>query len=58
MTATIANAANTQPNFVVFLVDDLGFMDIAANNPNCFYETPNIDAKFLSQKDGLTPWKP
>ncbi|WP_146580407.1 sulfatase [Neorhodopirellula pilleata] len=44
MTATIAHAANTQPNFVVFLVDDLGFMDIGANNPNCFYETPNIDA--------------
>ncbi len=31
------------PNFVVILVDDLGFMDIGANNPNCFYETPNID---------------
>ena len=32
------------PNFVVFLVDDLGYMDVGANNPNCFYETPNIDA--------------
>ncbi|MCM8532015.1 MAG: sulfatase [Lentisphaeraceae bacterium] len=32
------------PNFVVFLVDDLGYMDIGANNPNCFYETPNVDA--------------
>jgi len=31
------------PNFVVILVDDLGFMDIGANNPNCFYDTPNID---------------
>ena len=31
------------PNFVVFLVDDLGYMDIGANNPECFYETPNID---------------
>lgn len=31
------------PNIVVFLVDDLGYMDIGANNPNCFYETPNID---------------
>lgn len=31
------------PNIVVFLVDDLGQMDIGANNPNCFYETPNID---------------
>ncbi len=31
------------PNIVVFLVDDLGYMDIGANNPDCFYETPNID---------------
>lgn len=33
-----------KPNVLVFLVDDLGYMDIGANNPNCFYETPNIDA--------------
>ncbi|MGJ8676701.1 MAG: sulfatase [Akkermansiaceae bacterium] len=33
-----------QPNVVVFLVDDLGYMDIGANNPDCFYETPRIDA--------------
>ena len=32
-----------KPNVVVFLVDDLGYMDIGANNPDCFYETPNID---------------
>lgn len=31
------------PNVVVFVVDDLGYMDIGANNPNCFYDTPNID---------------
>ncbi len=31
------------PNFVIFVVDDLGYMDIGANNPNCFYDTPNID---------------
>lgn len=30
-------------NFVVFVVDDLGYMDVGANNPNCFYETPNVD---------------
>jgi len=30
-------------NVVVFLVDDLGFMDIGANNPDCLYDTPNID---------------
>jgi arylsulfatase A-like enzyme len=32
------------PNFVVFLVDDLGYMDVGANNSNTFYETPNINA--------------
>lgn len=32
------------PNVVVFLVDDLGYMDVGANNPDCFYETPNVDA--------------
>ncbi len=35
--------AAEKPNFVFFLVDDLGYMDIGANNPNTFYETPNID---------------
>ncbi len=30
-------------NVVFFLVDDLGYMDIGANNPKCFYDTPNID---------------
>lgn len=40
----LACSANAKPpNVVVFLVDDLGFMDIGANNPDCFYETPNID---------------
>ena len=32
-----------RPNFLFILVDDLGYMDVGANNPNCFYETPNID---------------
>ena len=32
-----------RPNFVVFLVDDLGAMDVGAYNPTTFYETPNID---------------
>lgn len=37
-------SASTKPmNFVVILVDDLGYMDIGANNPDCFYETPNVD---------------
>ena len=38
-----AGAEPKQPNVVVFLVDDLGFADIGANNPDSFYETPNID---------------
>jgi len=41
---TLSSFAKSPPNVVVFLVDDLGFMDIGANNPDCFYETPNIDA--------------
>jgi arylsulfatase A-like enzyme len=36
-------ASGKQPNFVFFLVDDLGYMDIGANNPSTFYETPNVD---------------
>ncbi len=40
--AVIAEGA-APPNVVVFLVDDLGYMDIGANNPACFYDTPNID---------------
>lgn len=31
------------PNIVFILADDLGYMDIGANNPKSFYETPNID---------------
>jgi arylsulfatase A-like enzyme len=38
-----SEAETRPPNVVVFLVDDLGYMDIGANNPNCFYETPSID---------------
>ncbi len=40
---TPAMAVGERPNFVFFLVDDLGYMDIGANNPNTFYDTPNID---------------
>jgi arylsulfatase A-like enzyme len=39
----LLSADQKLPNFVVFLVDDLGYMDIGANNPNCFYETPHVD---------------
>lgn len=38
------NAEEKNPRNVVFiLVDDLGYMDVGCNNPNCFYDTPNID---------------
>lgn len=30
-------------SYVLILVDDLGYMDIGAYNPNAFYETPNVD---------------
>ena len=43
-TANVQVAVADKPNVVVFLVDDLGYMDIGANNPESFYETPNIDA--------------
>ncbi len=33
-----------RPNVVFFLADDLGVMDIGANNPKTFYATPNLDA--------------
>jgi len=41
----LAGAAEAKrlPNIVFILADDLGYMDIGANNPHTFYETPNID---------------
>lgn len=30
-------------SYVLIVVDDLGYMDIGAYNPDSFYETPNID---------------
>ena len=38
-----ASLSAEKPNFVFILVDDLGYMDIGAYNPDCFYETPNVD---------------
>ncbi len=34
---------STLPNIVFILVDDLGWADVKCNNPESFYETPNID---------------
>ena len=38
-----AAAEEKKPNILFILADDLGYMDIGANNPETFYETPNID---------------
>jgi len=35
--------AAERPSIVFFLADDLGYMDVGANNPGTFYETPNVD---------------
>jgi arylsulfatase A-like enzyme len=37
-------APAAKPNIVFFLADDLGYMDIGANNPKTFYQTPRIDS--------------
>ena len=42
--AAEAVKAPARPNIIFILADDLGYMDIGANNPKGFYETPNIDA--------------
>lgn len=36
--------AAEKPNIIFILADDLGWMDIGANNPGTFYETPHIDS--------------
>jgi len=36
-------AEKEPPNFVFFLVDDLGWADVKCNYPKTFYDTPNID---------------
>ena len=38
-----AQAETRRPNVVFILADDLGYMDIGANYPQTFYETPNIN---------------
>ena len=41
--ASSSHAEPQRPNVVFFLVDDLGYMDVGAYNPDTFYETPNVD---------------
>ena len=43
MSACNQAAAARKPNIVFILADDLGYMDIGANNPRTFYETPNLN---------------
>lgn len=44
-TEASCSAADEQrpPNVVFILADDLGHQDVGVNNPETFYETPNID---------------
>jgi len=41
--ATNARQRASRPNIIFILADDLGYMDIGANNRGTFYETPNLD---------------
>ena len=43
LSAVTGALAAERPNFVFFLVDDLGWADVGCNG-STFYETPNIDA--------------
>lgn len=38
-----AGGGEARPNVVFLLADDLGWADVGVNNPDSFYETPNID---------------
>ncbi len=42
--SSISDVDSSKYNVVFLLVDDLGYSDIGAFNPNTFYATPNIDA--------------
>ena len=46
--AAAKKSPHARPNVVFILVDDLGYMDIGANNPDTFYETPQIDQLAVS----------
>ncbi|MDG1994920.1 MAG: sulfatase [Emcibacteraceae bacterium] len=47
-TSSVAQANDKQWNFLIIVVDDLGQMDISPNNPNTFYNTPNLE-KFAKE---------
>lgn len=46
--AACDSAPSPPPNVVFFLVDDLGWMDVGFNNPDSFYDTPNLDRLALN----------
>ncbi len=41
---TASLTAQEKLNFIFILADDLGYMDVGFNNPDTFYETPNLDS--------------
>ncbi len=41
--ASVHQAERPRPNVLVILADDLGWMDVGFNNPDTFYDTPNLD---------------
>ena len=43
----MVTTAQVAPNVLFFLVDDLGYMDVGANHPGTFYETPILTAWLL-----------
>ncbi|MFM1871636.1 MAG: hypothetical protein RL398_1058 [Planctomycetota bacterium] len=40
---TVSPKTARPPNVLVIVVDDLGAMDVGPNNPDCAYDTPNLD---------------
>ncbi len=54
LSSTVA-AAEKPLNFVFFLVDDLGYMDVSCNNPDTFYETAEHSA-FGRKRAAIYRW--